>query len=73
MYVYAKWIGMSMFMNTQKLGAQIIRKHYLEIDQKIMNPLTLSKFLMSLSAPSGSTRALTTGLSARATAFLALS
>lgn len=36
-------------------------------------PLTLSKFLMSLNASSGLTRALTTGLSARATAFLALS
>jgi len=71
MYVYAEW--KSMFKNTKKLGAQTIRKRYSEIEQKIMNLLTLSKFLMSLSAPSGSTRALTTGLSARATAFLALS
>lgn len=35
--------------------------------------LTLSRFRISLIAPSGSTRAFTTGLKARATAFRALS
>ena len=35
--------------------------------------LTLSKSLISCNAPSGSIRARTTGLRARATAFLALS
>ena len=40
---------------------------------KINRYLTLSKFRISFKAPSGSTRALTTGLNARATTFLALS